>query len=394
MLEDLAGNSSQNPIVIQVSCPAGSLHPLCYEEPEEEAVVADPEEGITKVESIADIATAAADTFTLDYEETVTLSLEATAPPPDPALEDDDDFEDVPGVLTEDQAAAAVEEILAAGDAPQEFDETLIPTGGVELTEEEKATASPELLADIARQSAYAGALARGAAQKRAERAAAGFTDDKPPAVEAPPAASPTGELEIRTSATTLFGDADVSRLRRLFAEDASDEDRRRVLQDGGFNLDVRRFMSFDLVRGRDSAAERRLRYTPRLSGFEGGVLKIQFDFADPLYVSVGTTPDRIVAKFTDPRLLMDPTTGMFVQTPGIISELPRMLLSDDATEVLGASSYLVASATNTLIIVLILLAFSLTAMTKSIWQFVNTIQLLAYLRWLVEWPANGELAF
>ena len=231
MLEDLAGNSSQNPIVIQVSCPAGSLHPLCYEEPEEEAVVTDAaEEGVTSVQSIADIATAAADTFTLDYEETVTLSLEATAPPPDPALEEDDDFEDVPGVLTEEQAAAAVEEILAASDAPAEFDETLIPTGGVELSEEEAATASPELLADIARQSVYAGALARGAAKKRAERAAAGFTEDKPPAVESPPAASPTGELEIRTSATTLFGDADVSRLRALFAEDASDEDSRRVL--------------------------------------------------------------------------------------------------------------------------------------------------------------------
>lgn len=70
------------------------------------------------------------------------------------------------------------------------------------------------------------------------------------------------------------------------------------------------------------------------------------------------------------------------------------MLLSDEATEVLGASSYLVASMTNTLIIVLILIAFSLVAMTKSIWQFVNTIQVLAYLRWIVEWPANGELAF
>lgn len=50
------------------------------------------------------------------------------------------------------------------------------------------------------------------------------------------------------------------------------------------------------------------------------------------------------------------------------------MLLSDDATEILGASSYLVASMTNTLIIVLIIVAFSLVAMTKSIWQFVNTI--------------------
>ena len=70
------------------------------------------------------------------------------------------------------------------------------------------------------------------------------------------------------------------------------------------------------------------------------------------------------------------------------------MLLSDDATEVLGASCFLVASATNTLIIVLILIAFSLSAMTKSIWQFINIIQILAYMRWFVDWPANAELGF
>lgn len=77
-----------------------------------------------------------------------------------------------------------------------------------------------------------------------------------------------------------------------------------------------------------------------------------------------------------------------------MITKLPKMLLSDNATEVLGASCFLVASATNTLIVVLVIIAFSLVAMTKSIWQFVNTIQLLAYMRWMVEWPANADMAY
>jgi len=152
--------------------------------------------------------------------------------------------------------------------------------------------------------------------------------------------------------------------------------------------------MSFDLIRGESSAEERKLRFEPVLDDFTGSKLSIKFEFDNPLYVSIGETPDRIVAQFTDPRLLIDPETGMFVQTPGMISELPRMLLSDDATEVLGASCFLVASATNTFIVVLILIAFSLVAMTKSIWQFVNTIQILAYMRWMVEWPANADLGF
>lgn len=71
--------------------------------------------------------------------------------------------------------------------------------------------------------------------------------------------------------------------------------------------------MSFELVRGESSAPERKLSYTPKLDSFEDGKMTIKFDFDHPLYVSTGDTPDRIVAKFTDPRMLMDPTTGMFV---------------------------------------------------------------------------------
>lgn len=71
--------------------------------------------------------------------------------------------------------------------------------------------------------------------------------------------------------------------------------------------------MSFELVRGESSAPERKLSYTPKLDSFKDGKMTIKFDFDHPLYVSTGDTPDRIVAKFTDPRILMDPATGMFV---------------------------------------------------------------------------------
>ena len=156
------------------------------------------------------------------------------------------------------------------------------------------------------------------------------------------------------STAVDLFGDTDISRLRRL---QPNFSDGRRALQESNtsLNIDINTFMSFDLVRGENSATERKLRYKAKLDGFEGGdELKIKFEFENPLYVSTGDKPDRMIAQFTDPRLLLDPDTGMFVQNPGIITELPRMLLSDDATEVLGASCYMVASATNTLIIVFI----------------------------------------
>jgi len=79
------------------------------------------------------------------------------------------------------------------------------------------------------------------------------------------------------------------------------------------FNIDINDFMTFELVRGANSAPEKKLRYTPKLGDFSGDGLKIEFDFENPLYVSAGDEPDKIVAQFTDPRLLLDPNTGMFI---------------------------------------------------------------------------------
>merc|ERR1712054_5246 len=68
--------------------------------------------------------------------------------------------------------------------------------------------------------------------------------------------------------------------------------------------------------------------------------------------------------------------------------------MSDDATEVLMASCNVVASATNTMLVLFIIIGFSLSAMTKSIWQFINLVQLMAYLNYFVQWPANTVLGF
>jgi len=54
----------------------------------------------------------------------------------------------------------------------------------------------------------------------------------------------------------------------------------------------------------------------------------------------------------------------------------------------------MVSTATGTLIACSIIIALSLTALRKSIWQFVNMIQILAYMRFFVEWSANAAFAF
>lgn len=62
------------------------------------------------------------------------------------------------------------------------------------------------------------------------------------------------------------------------------------------FDIDITQFMSFDLVRGTDSASERKLGFKASMESFDDGVMKLAFDFQNPLYISNGETPDRIVA--------------------------------------------------------------------------------------------------
>jgi len=198
-------------------------------------------------------------------------------------------------------------------------------------------------------------------------RESAGFTDDKPIETQITEI-SAFAEVRISLSSiASLFGDVDTATARR----------RGRRLQsydNNGIEIDIQDFMSFEYVRGDDAADASVLRFEPYLKAFGGTELVVQFDFENPLEVSIGSTPDQIITKFTDPRLLYDAETGMFLQNSGMVSELPRMLMSDTATDVLMASCNILASSTNTALLLFILIGLSLTAMTKSIWHFINVV--------------------
>lgn len=70
----------------------------------------------------------------LDYEVKKVVPISELVAPPNPDLEDEDDYEDVPGIITTEQAAAIIDSITELSDVAAEdvtFDETLIPTGGL-----------------------------------------------------------------------------------------------------------------------------------------------------------------------------------------------------------------------------------------------------------------------
>lgn len=244
----------------------------------------------------------------------------------------------------------------------------MIPDGDVvTITDELQETLTDEEINQKVFMNNYAKDLNDVATQRRFQRQSAGFTEDRPPTSQI---TEITAFAEIRISLSTiasLIGDVDTATARR----------RGRMLQsydNNGIEIDIQDFMSFEYVRGQDAAEADMLRFEPYLKAFGGTELVVQFEFENPLEVSIGSTPDQIVTKFTDPRLLYDAETGMFIQNSGMVSELPRMLMSDSATDVLMASCNILASATNTALLLFILIGLSLTAMTKSIWHFINVM--------------------
>lgn len=107
VLEDFEGNQSRDPLVIEVRCPSGSEHPICYVEPviEEPTIITDTT-GTTTTTTTAptlsgSLSSATADEF-FDYEEVEILSLTESVEPVNLDLEDDPDFVDEPGIVTEE----------------------------------------------------------------------------------------------------------------------------------------------------------------------------------------------------------------------------------------------------------------------------------------------------
>lgn len=131
--------------MIEVVCPdVGSNHPLCVKEDDTvdsstttTIEVTDESGGITTVTSSTSTTSVSNDFFEPDYEVVKIVAIEDTVEKADPELEDDDDFIDVPGVITPEQSVAAIEFIEEASEEEVIFDETLIPVGDVtEITDD------------------------------------------------------------------------------------------------------------------------------------------------------------------------------------------------------------------------------------------------------------------
>jgi hypothetical protein len=149
--------------------------------------------------------------------------------------------------------------------------------------------------------------------------------------------------------------------------------------------------MKFELVPGEESADPNLLRFNPVLADFTGTTFSVRFDWDFPLQVSTGKTPDKVVSQFIDPRLFFDPTSGMFAFNGApMTSDIPQQFIRSAAADGLKASCEMFSISTVIFVAVAIVTSLVLAGLSKSVWSFVNIVQLLAYLKFFSAWPANS----
>lgn len=107
-LRDLNDQFANYPIIIEVFCVPGNLSPLCTGEEdgdetgffEDQPAEFDDDGELITATPQTDSKSAIDEFF--DYEPTPVLTIEQQSGKPDPELEDEDDFEDVPGVVSQE----------------------------------------------------------------------------------------------------------------------------------------------------------------------------------------------------------------------------------------------------------------------------------------------------
>ena len=164
-----------------------------------------------------------------------------------------------------------------------------------------------------------------------------------------------------------------------------------QTITNGKIDFNINDFMKFELVPGEESADPSLLRFNPILSDFTGTTFSVRFDWDFPLQVSTGKTPDKVKSEFIDPRLFFDPTSGMFAFNPQpMYSDIPQQFIRSAAADGLKASCEMFSISTVIFVAVAIITSLVLTGLSKSVWSFVNLVQLMAYLKFFGAWPANA----
>ena len=124
-------------------------------------------------------------------------------------------------------------------------------------------------------------------------------------------------------------------------------------------------------------------------AGLENSLLMFKLEFENPLFVSMGSSKDKMIATIVDGSFFSSSENGLPIE-PGFKIEqlLPKMLPGEEFEAALQTAQTSVKTATNTVVVGQIILTMVLAISLKSMWNLMNVIQVLSYIRFFTGWPA------
>ena len=140
------------------------------------------------------------------------------------------------------------------------------------------------------------------------------------------------------------------------------------------------------------SAPLSNLTFNSSVSLFDEDTMLISFAFDLPLQVSRGLKPDILQITIIDPNLIVDKENGLAADPQKVITyEIPKQLPVGLAS-LLEATGTAIVSATTSLAVGQILITILLASSLRSMWNFMNVMQIVVYTRLACAYPANAEM--
>ena len=218
------------------------------------------------------------------------------------------------------------------------------------------------------------------------------------------------GELDLKFSQEMFFAEVFAELLffdTKLGIEDREEdaennlendvEERRRRLQklEVMQRIDLFTIIDIEIVRGSDdtSCPQSDLGFEAELVSFSDDGLDIKIRFDNPLSLSIGEHLDILKVTFIEHELFTSKESGKTIKPMTIIEKkIPRQFPDSESfqfTVKARETLYLTANAS-------FLLSFGFTillaASMKTMWNMIHFIQVIAYMRLLINWPANARM--
>ena len=130
--------------------------------------------------------------------------------------------------------------------------------------------------------------------------------------------------------------------------------------------------------------------FTVESAGLENSLLKFKLLFDSPLLISMGAINDKMIATIVDGSFFSSSENGLPLKSGTNIEQpLPKMFPDEDFAEAMETTETAVSNAANTFVIVQLILTVALALSLKSMWNLMNVVQVLAYVRFFTGWPAQ-----